>query len=73
LKETDIKSKNSSDKAPHISVIMKRNGVFFKNNEIVIIDDNELTVSYMASQRYCAVLATNYFTISDWNRGCHKN
>ena len=73
LKETNVKSSNSSDKTPHIEVILKRNGLHLERNEIVIIDDNELTVSYMASQNYCSILATNYFTIADWNRGCHKD
>jgi hypothetical protein len=73
LKETDVKSQNSSDKTPHIEVILKRNGLRVEKKEIVIIDDNELTVAYMASQHYCAILATDYFTIADWNRGCHKD
>ena len=72
LKETNIKSSNSSDKIPHIEVILKRNNLNVDKKEIVIIDDNELTVTYMASQYYCSILATNYFTISDWNQGCHK-
>ena len=73
LKETNVKSANSSDKIPHIEVILKRNGLHIDKNEIVIIDDNELTIKYMASQDYCSILASNYFTISDWNRGCHKD
>ena len=73
LKETNVKSANSSDKIPHIEVILKRNSLQIDKNEIVIIDDNELTIKYMASQDYCSILASNYFTISDWNRGCHKD
>ena len=70
LKEVDVKSESSSDKWPHITVILQRNSLNFNIKDIVIIDDNEIIVQYMASKGFCAILATNYFTVKDWNAGC---
>jgi len=71
LKETNIKSENMYDKWPHIEVIMKRNNFYFSKENIVIIDDNLDIIKYMSKKGICGVLASDYFKIEDWNRGCY--
>jgi len=71
LKETNIKSKNKSDKWPHIEVIMKRNNFTFSKDQITMIDDDIDTIQYMTSIGICSVYATNYFMVQDWNKGCY--
>ena len=72
LLESGIKSKDNNDKNPHIDVIMKRLGVKFNKDEIILIDDSPNVVNYMASKGYCCIVATKYFLIEDWNRGCYR-
>jgi hypothetical protein len=71
LKETDVKSKSSHDKWPHIEVILKRNNYHFDKSEIVIIDDSIEIIKYMSSIGVCGIVVSDYFTINDWNQGCY--